>query len=71
MLFLSDVAQELDAAASAGMLTCQLLRPQDGTVASTSHAHAESFAEVQVEEDTSLSEEKQAKRLLSAGQRET
>ena len=46
--FLSDVAQELDAAASAGMLTCQLLRPQDGTIASMSHAHAESFAEVQV-----------------------
>ena len=46
ILFLSDVAQELDAAKSAGMLTCQLLRPQDGTVASASHAHALSFAQV-------------------------
>ncbi len=46
MLFLSDVAQELDAAASAGMATCQLLRPQDGTVASASHSHAMSFTEI-------------------------
>ncbi len=31
-LFLSDVAAELDAAAQAGFVTCQLLRPEDGAV---------------------------------------
>lgn len=33
LLFLSDVTAELDAARAAGMQTCQLVRPQDGTVA--------------------------------------
>ena len=48
MVFLSDVAEELDAAAEAGLRTCQLLRPEDGTVASARHAHASSFAEVEL-----------------------
>lgn len=42
-LFLSDVEAELDAAAAAGMRTCQLVRPQDGTVASDRHAVAADF----------------------------
>jgi enolase-phosphatase E1 len=41
ILFLSDVAAELDAAAQAGMLVCQLLRPQDGTQPSTHPAAAD------------------------------
>lgn len=45
-LFLSDVAAELDAAAGAGFLACQLVRPGDGTVASTRHATAGDLAEV-------------------------
>ena len=36
-LFLSDVEAELDAAALAGMLTTQLVRPQDGTMRSSRH----------------------------------
>lgn len=32
VLFLSDVAAELDAAAAAGLRVCQLVRPVDGTV---------------------------------------
>ncbi len=32
IVFLSDVAAELDAAAEAGLRTCQLVRPQDGAV---------------------------------------
>lgn len=31
VLFLSDLAPELDAAAAAGLRTCQVLRPEDGT----------------------------------------
>jgi len=45
-LFLSDVGQELDAAAAAGMRTCQLLRPQDGTQAWPGHAQAADFSQV-------------------------
>ena len=45
-LFLSDVEAELDAAAEAGLQTCQLVRAQDNTVASTRHATAADFAEV-------------------------
>lgn len=37
VLFLSDVEAELDAAAKAGLLTCQIVRPEDGTVASDRH----------------------------------
>ncbi len=46
LLFLSDIEAELDAASAAGLRTCQLLRPQDGTEASDRHATAADFAEV-------------------------
>ena len=46
ILFLSDVEAELDAAASVGLQTCQLVRVEDGTIASTRHATAADFAEV-------------------------
>lgn len=46
ILFLSDVAEELDAAAEAGLATCQLVRPDDGTVASGRHPAAADFAAV-------------------------
>lgn len=45
ILFLSDVGAELDAAAAAGMQTCQLLR-DDTAVPAPAHAQAGSFAEV-------------------------
>jgi enolase-phosphatase E1 len=44
ILFLSDVAAELDAAAAAGMFTCQLVRP--GTQNAKNHHHAENFSQV-------------------------
>ncbi|MBI0433602.1 acireductone synthase [Roseomonas sp. KE0001] len=43
ILFLSDVAEELDAAATAGFATCQLVRPRDGTRPSGRHAEAPDF----------------------------
>ena len=43
ILFLSDVAEELDAADQAGLTTCQLIRPEDGTVASGRHRTATTF----------------------------
>jgi enolase-phosphatase E1 len=46
ILFLSDVAEELDAAASAGCAACQLVRPQDGTAPSPRHAQAANFPAV-------------------------
>ncbi len=46
MLFLSDVEAELDAAAGAGLLTCQLVRAGDGTVAGTRHPVESDFAGV-------------------------
>ncbi len=46
VLFLSDVAEELDAARAAGMATCQLVRPEDGTVASGRHPVARDFTDV-------------------------
>jgi len=46
MLFLSDVAEELDAAAQAGLQSCQLVRPEDGTVACRRHPTARDFHEV-------------------------
>jgi enolase-phosphatase E1 len=46
MLFLSDVAAELDAARAAGLVTCQLVRPMDGTVPSGRHETAADFDEV-------------------------
>lgn len=45
-LFLSDVAEELDAAREAGLLTCQLVRAEDGTVASGRHPIAGGFPAV-------------------------
>jgi enolase-phosphatase E1 len=42
-LFLSDVEAELDAAALAGLQTCQLVRAQDGTMASARHQNAGDF----------------------------
>jgi len=47
-LFLSDVEAELDAAAAAGLRTCQLVRAADGTVAGTRHEVAADFREVAV-----------------------
>lgn len=44
ILFLSDIPEELDAAKEAGCKTTQILRP--GTIASSKHAHARTFAEV-------------------------
>ena len=46
ILFLSDVAAELDAAASAGLQTCQLVRPADATVAGERHPTAADFTAV-------------------------
>lgn len=46
VLFLSDVEAELDAASSAGLRTCQLVRAQDGTVASDRHQLAADFPAV-------------------------
>ena len=43
VLFLSDVEAELDAAAKAGLLTCQLVRPEDGTRAGDAHPVAADF----------------------------
>jgi enolase-phosphatase E1 len=43
VLFLSDVEAELDAAADAGLLTCQLVRPADGTRAGATHPVAADF----------------------------
>lgn len=45
-LFLSDVEAELDAAAQAGLATCQLVRAQDHTSPSSRHKTAKNFAEV-------------------------
>ncbi len=46
LLFLSDAEAELDAAAAAGLATCQLVRPADGTVASARHVIAADFTAV-------------------------
>jgi enolase-phosphatase E1 len=46
VLFLSDIEAELDAAATAGLRTCQLVRANDGTTASDRHQIAADFAEV-------------------------
>ncbi|MCX2559934.1 acireductone synthase [Acetobacter farinalis] len=37
VLFLSDVTAELDAAAEAGLQVCQIVRPEDGTLAGKHH----------------------------------
>lgn len=46
ILFLSDVAEELDAAAAAGFATCQLVRAADGTHATDRHTTAVDFPAV-------------------------
>jgi len=46
ILFLSDVEEELDAATTAGLRACQLVRARDGTVASARHETAADFDEV-------------------------
>jgi enolase-phosphatase E1 len=46
ILFLSDVAEELDAAAASGLATCQLVRAGDGTVACPRHPQAVDFPAV-------------------------
>jgi enolase-phosphatase E1 len=46
ILFLSDVEAELDAAAIAGVRTCQIVRDEDGTIPSTRHPVAQSLHEV-------------------------
>lgn len=46
ILFLSDVAEELDAAREAGLATCQLVREADGTKPSGRHPEATDFAGV-------------------------
>lgn len=45
VLFLSDVTAELDAAAQAGLRVCQIVRPEDGTVAGANHAVAGNLIE--------------------------
>jgi enolase-phosphatase E1 len=45
-LFLSDTEAELDAASVAGMATCQVVRAEDGTVASARHVLAAEFGAV-------------------------
>jgi enolase-phosphatase E1 len=46
ILFLSDVAEELDAAKASGLLTCQLVRAADGTAPSPRHPQAADFPAV-------------------------
>jgi len=46
MLFLSDIEAELDAAAAAGLRTCQLVRAADGTIPSARHPTAADFIAV-------------------------
>ncbi|MGG5888576.1 acireductone synthase [Falsiroseomonas sp. HC035] len=46
ILFLSDVAEELDAARDAGLRTCQLVRPADGTRPAGRHPEAADFPDV-------------------------
>jgi enolase-phosphatase E1 len=46
ILFLSDIGQELDAAAAAGLQTCQLVRAADGTEPWPGHPHAADFSAI-------------------------
>lgn len=43
ILFLSDVAAELDAAAASGLKTCQIVREEDGTRPAAQHENAADF----------------------------
>jgi len=45
ILFLSDAEAELDAAAAASLQTCQLVRAEDGTVATARHPTARDLAD--------------------------
>lgn len=47
ILFLSDVPEELDAAASAGLQTALVVRPGNRPVGATGHPRITSFAEIQ------------------------
>jgi len=47
-LFLSDVEAELDAATTAGWQTTQLVRANDGTLASARHRHRASLTEFKI-----------------------
>ncbi len=49
VLFLSDIEAELDAATTAGLRTCQLVRAEDGTIASDRHSVAADFGAVAAE----------------------
>ena len=44
IVFLSDIGPELDAAATAGLQTCQLVRAADGTQAWPGHRQAQDFS---------------------------
>lgn len=46
ILFLSDIAEELDAAAAAGLRTTQLVRAEDGTQPALNHPQVRSFSEI-------------------------
>jgi len=46
ILFLSDVAEELDAASEAGLVTCQVVRAEDGALPSGRHREAPDFPAV-------------------------
>lgn len=48
ILFLSDIAEELDAAAQAGMQTLQLVRESDGTIATNLHPTAKDFGDISI-----------------------
>jgi len=47
ILFLSDIAEELDAAVSAKMSACQVVREADGTLASGRHPHVANYFELE------------------------
>ena len=51
ILFLSDIEAELDAARSAGLRTVQLVRSEDGTVASDRHPVVHTFTEIHLRHD--------------------
>ncbi|WP_431282137.1 acireductone synthase [Humitalea sp. 24SJ18S-53] len=46
VLFLSDIAEECDAARTAGLQTCRLVRPGDGTLPGSTHPEAVDFPAV-------------------------
>lgn len=48
ILFLSDTAEELDAARTAGMLTTQLVRTSDGTLPSPGYLQARAFTDISI-----------------------